>query len=116
MMASWKEEAEFKTTFELEAGRRLKSVVSKLVKTGNLKQYDDILKLYLEEGIAEEAPSSTAGGRVRYLPHHLPLMTFGSISDSNIQRMYNLIHVQTRITVYVDHAYMFFHFEYYNPE
>jgi len=65
----WKER-KFTETYEDQARFRLRSVVKRLVRTNRLLDYDKILKSYLEEDIAEEAPRNPSSNLVRYLPHH----------------------------------------------
>jgi len=66
----WRENKPFLTDFEQEAKARLNSVVNGLVRKERLKEYDAVLKSYLEDDIAEKVPLTPPSGRVRYLPHH----------------------------------------------
>jgi len=66
----WKDNFHFRSSYLEEARSRLFSVVRNLVRKGQLKQYDDIIKSYLKDDIAEETSEWSGSRRVRYLPHH----------------------------------------------
>jgi len=73
----WKSDKILSLTYETPAMHRLKFVVKKLVASCKLKEYDKIMKGYLENDIAEEVPDLEPPGRVRILPHH-PVFKPGS--------------------------------------
>jgi len=66
----WKDNIPSNSTYEVEARRRLHSVTKSLLRKGQLKMYDKILKEYLLDDIAEEVPEGKFSNRIRYLPHH----------------------------------------------
>ena len=65
----WKPKHEEIPTNEAQALARLEVCERQLRKNGRLKQYDDAMQDYLEQGHAEKAPA-VPDGPVHVLPHH----------------------------------------------
>ena len=65
----WRPDTDQLPSNEAMALSRLKACERHLLKTGGLRQYDDAIQDYIDQGHAEEAPQ-VATGRVHVLPHH----------------------------------------------
>jgi len=66
----WKPGKIMWSSYENEALNRLKFVLKRLKSEKLLSEYDEIIKNYVKNDIAEKVPKQETGGQIRYLPHH----------------------------------------------
>jgi len=66
----WRPDKILWSTYEESAKMRLGGVVRSLLQKGKLEAYDQIIRGYLKDGIAEMIPESDSDNRIRVLPHH----------------------------------------------